>query len=369
MSKTSTRSVVLSLTKAFTKRFFRNHVALFFTIVFPLIFLFVFGGIFGNDSAPRFSTAIINKSNTEFSAQFISSINETDIFEDSKITDFSEAKEKVGRGELDAIIEVPEDFGQIDASGIPKGELVVYFDEGDQQLAGALVGALNGIIGNVNSQFVKISPPITLKTQKIQTANLTTFDYMLSGMLGFSILGLGIFSMANGFTVDKKTGALRRLKIAPIKSWQIIIATAINRIIVGIVTVAIMFAVALVVFDFNMRGDYLSFILFSIFSMICMFGFGMAIAGWAKDDNQAAPLSNLIAFPMMFLSGTFFPRFLMPEFLQKITDYLPLTPIVDGFRMILTEGKNLVEIGPQLMLMTAWTIVIYLVAFKVFRWE
>ena len=71
----------------------------------------------------------------------------------------------------------------------------------------------------------------------------------------------------------------------------------------------------------------------------------------------------------MFLSGTFFPRFLMREWLQKISAFIPLTPIVDGIRLIATEGKHLWEIGPQLGLIGIWFIVIYAIAFKVFRWE
>ncbi len=59
----------------------------------------------------------------------------------------------------------------------------------------------------------------------------------------------------------------------------------------------------------------------------------------------------------------------MPEWLQNISTYLPLTPVIDGIRMIATEGKHLVDLGPQLGLMALWTIIIYAVAFRVFRWE
>jgi ABC-2 type transport system permease protein len=72
---------------------------------------------------------------------------------------------------------------------------------------------------------------------------------------------------------------------------------------------------------------------------------------------------------MMFLSGTFFPRFLMPEWLQRVSDFLPLTPVIDGVRLIATEGKHLVDLGPQLGLIVGWTVIIYLIAFRVFRWE
>jgi ABC-2 type transport system permease protein len=98
-------------------------------------------------------------------------------------------------------------------------------------------------------------------------------------------------------------------------------------------------------------------------------GIGLAIGGWSKNERQAAPLSNIIVFPMMFLSGTFFPRFSMPEWLQSVSTYLPLTPVIDGLRLLTTEGRHLWEIGPQLGLVALWMVVVYFIAFRVFRWE
>jgi ABC-2 type transport system permease protein len=104
-------------------------------------------------------------------------------------------------------------------------------------------------------------------------------------------------------------------------------------------------------------------------SIAMILGIGLAVGGWAKNEQQAAPLANIVVFPMMFLSGTFFPRFLMPEWLQKVSAFLPLTPVIDGTRLIATEGKSLLAIGPQFAMVAAWLVVIYIIAFRVFRWE
>lgn len=360
---------VWELTKAFTRRYFRDKVALFFTFLFPLIFLLVFGTIFGRNDTPRFDVVIINSAQTQFSNQFVDGLKEGDIFKLQENVTFDQAKEKLGRSEIDGIIELPSGFGEIDQSGVPKGVVITYYDEGDEQLAATFQAVLQSTLDGINSQFVQTEAPFTLETRTLQTANLTRFDYTLAGLIGFSILSLGIFSMSEGFTGDKKAGSLRRMQVAPIRPWQIISATALNRIFVGLISVALMFVTALVFFKFNMRGDYLSFITFVIISTACLFGFGMAIAGWAKDANQAAPLSNLVSFPMMFLSGVFFPVFLMPLWLQKVTQFIPLTPVVEGLRRILTEGQTIFDLGPQLLVIGIWTVVIYVIAFKTFRWE
>lgn len=362
-------STVIVLTKYFTKRFFRDKVALFFTFLFPLIFLIIFGFIFGGNNEVKFNVAVINNGDNLFAATFVENLSKNEVFKIKDVESFDEAKELVGRGELDAIIELDKDFGKINDKNIPSGQLKTFYDQGDGQLIATFSAVLQGTLDEINRQLVPRTDPISLTVIPIQTSNLSSFDYTFAGLVGFSILSLGVFTMSEGFTGDKKSGALRRIKVAPIRTWQLIIATAANRVFVGLISIALLFVTALIVFDFEMRGDYLNFIIFCIISTICMFGFGMAIAGWAKDATQAAPLTQIVAVPMMFLSGVFFPVFLMPEWLQSITAYIPLTPIVEGLRLILTEGKTIFELGSQLLIIAVWTVIIYVIAFRVFRWE
>jgi ABC-2 type transport system permease protein len=127
--------------------------------------------------------------------------------------------------------------------------------------------------------------------------------------------------------------------------------------------------VALKLFNLHIAGNLFELIFFLVFSLIMILGIGLAIGGWAKNERQAAPLANIIVFPMMFLSGTFFPRFGLPVWLQHVTDYFPLTPVIDGARLITTEGLHLSQMGSQLAIMAVWTVVVYAIAFRVFRWE
>jgi ABC-2 type transport system permease protein len=133
--------------------------------------------------------------------------------------------------------------------------------------------------------------------------------------------------------------------------------------------VLIMVAIAVLLFSFSIRGTLFEFIAFSIFGAVMFMGMGFAIAGWAKDEDQAAPISNIIFFPMMFLSGTFFPIELFPTWLKPIAEILPLTFLADGLREIANNGKHIWELGPEMAGIVIWTIIVYFIAIKVFRWE
>lgn len=360
---------IWTLCKTLTTRWVRDPVALFFTLVFPMIFLLIFGAM-SRSSNVSFNIVVVNKSNTKFASEFAKQIESNKVFKiKDGVKNFDQAKEKMGRGELDSIIELPAGFGQLNEKGVPQGKTVVYYQEANPDTGQTVASVMQRVLDATNQKLVGVADPLIVESKATKTTNLSRFDYTLAGIVGFSIMSLAIFGMANGFPADKKTGSLRRMRATPLRASQLILATGLEYLLVGLVTVALMFTVATFLFDFNMRGNYLTLVVFAAIGIFCMFGFGMAIGGWAKNENQSAPLSNLVAFPMMFLSGVFFPTFLMPQWLQNISHYLPLTPIIEGIRLITTENANLLTLGPQLAVIAGWTVVIYTVAFRVFRWE
>lgn len=361
---------VLVFTRLNTRRFFRDRLAIFFGILFPLIFLFVFGGISGGSSAPSFTVAVINESNTQFSKNFVSELKKSAVIKISpKATNETEATDLMGKGQLDATIILPSNFGQVGSQGYPTGQAEVLYTQNNATAGQGLATALQGQFSKINTQLTKVEPPLTVKTTQSNEKSLKSFDYTFAGLLGFAIIGMGIFGPINVFPELKKQGILRRLHTTPLKVWQYFSSTMISQAIIGLVSLAVMFAVAIGVFHLKVVGNYIEIIIFIVLSITMILGIGLAIGGWAKNERQAAPLSNIVVFPMMFLSGTFFPRFAMPEWLQHVSAFLPLTPVIDGLRLIITEGKHLTQIGPQLGLIAIWMIVIYIVAFRVFRWE
>lgn len=350
------------------KRFFRDPVALFFTLLFPLLFLFVFGSIFRNDSAISFDLAVFNYSDSKFAKQFVSNIKGTETFNEVQVESIEEAKEKMGRNEIDTIIEIPKEFGEINQQGFPAGPLNVFYSEASPETGRTIASIIDGELRSISQNITQAKPLFEVRQVATTTTNLTQFDYMVSGLLGFAILSMGVFGLANQLPAEKKNGNLRRIRATPFTRTQLIFGTLIYYGAVGLMSLALMLAVALGVFQFDMRGDWLQLGLFLILAIALMLGFGLLIGGWAKNENQSAVLSNAVSFPLMFLSGVFFPRYLMPEWLQGITGYLPLTPVVDGIRYVTTEGASLLDLGPQLAVIGVWLVVVYALAIRLFRW-
>jgi len=359
---------VLIFTKLNTLRFFRDRLAIFFTVIFPLIFLFIFGS-FSKGGSLSFKVAIINQSDSAFAKQYVDDAHKTTLFRvDDRVTNLDQAKEKMKRSEVDATIILPADFG-VTQGDYPTGEAKVLYTNNSEQSARALVSVLQSQFKEINAQLVPSAEPFTVVSEENNERSLSRFDYTFAGLLGFSIIGLGIFGPVNVFPELKKQGILRRLHTTPLKVWQYFVSSVISQAVIGLITLSVSFLVAMTVFDLHVVGNWFELAAFIALGIISIYGIGLAIGGWSKNERQAAPLSNIIVFPMIFLSGTFFPRYAMPLWLQHVSDYLPLTPVIDGIRLIATEGKHLVDIMPQIGLIGLWIVVIYIVAFRVFRWE
>ena len=362
-------NATLTYAKMSIRRMLRDKTALFFVFLFPVIFLIVFGFIFKGNGGGQFEIAVFNKSSSTLAKDFVDSTMKSKSLKVKALATEEEAKKKISRSELDAYLILPESFGQIGADGKPSGELAVRYSQGNEQTAQAITAYMEAVVGQINQQISPYTAPLTVKAEGQNIKQVSRFEFTLGGLLGFSLMSLGIFGVINGFVGDKKTGALSRMRVTPFNAWQLIIASAINRVIIGCMALGIMLGVSALVFGFRMHGNWPSFIVVAVLGAICMFGIGLSLGGWAKNEEQAAPLANLVTFPMMFLSGVFFPTYIMPQWLQNISHYIPLTPIVDSFRQIITEGRTVFDLGPQLAIILAWTVFSYMVAGKVFRWE
>lgn len=362
---------VLVFTKLSTRRFFRDRLAIFFGILFPLIFLFVFGGMSSGGNNPTFKIALLNQSSSSFARQLETNIDKGGVFKvDKTVTSLSQAEEKLTRGQIDGIVILPDSFGDVPAGQkLPEGQAKFIYSQSNASAGQTLLTVLQGSFTKINASLVPQREPLSIKAEQLNRQSLKPFDYTFAGLLGFSIIGLGIFGPVNVFPELKKQGILRRLHTTPLRVWQYFLSTMFSQALIGLVAIGIQYAVALSIFHLKVAGNYLEIAVFTVLGIFLILGIGLAVGGWARNERQAAPLANIIVFPMLFLSGTFFPRFLMPQWLQTVSGYLPLTPVIDGLRLLTTEGKHLLDLGPQLGLMAVWTAVIYVIALRVFRWE
>jgi ABC-2 type transport system permease protein len=132
-------------------------------------------------------------------------------------------------------------------------------------------------------------------------------------------------------TEFKRRGIIKRLSITPLRKVDWILGNVLSQTLLNLMLTAIMIAVGWVLFNVRVIPDVLSILLIFLGSVMFS-GIGMMLAGVIKDVEAASAIGNAIAFPMMFLSGTYFPLEMMPSYIQSISKVLPLTYFSEGLR-------------------------------------
>lgn len=366
--KTTRLRAFWALTSASFKMYVRNRTGLFFTLFIPVVLLIVFGFLSKSSGAGSIAVNINDNANTQLSEAFTQSIKGITAFKvttDSEVT----AADRLGKGKLDLEVIIPSNFGKVGPNGLEKSEIVANYNQakpGNGQTAGLILGQ---VVGGLNSKANNAAVILSVITVGVATNNLGYIDFILPGIIALSIMQLGIFSVAFAFVSYKTTGALRRIQATPTHPINFIAAQGVTRLIIAFIQVLLLVGLGIAFFDFHMIGDFSTFLFIALLGSIVFLGFGFAVAGYAKDENQAAPIAQIIQLPMLFLSGIFFPRDAFPTWLKTITDYFPLTYLSDGLRKVANEGAHLANLGPEILGLTIWGIIIFTLAVRVFRWE
>lgn len=197
-------------------------------------------------------------------------------------------------------------------------------------------------------------------------------DFFLPGMLGFSLIGSAVFGVAFLFFTLRETLVLKRMYSTPIGKGYIVIGECVARVLFQLVTAVVIILFGKFFYGFFLAHGVVTFfemLLLCLLGLLVFMGVGFIISSVAKNQNVIPIYANLFMFPQYFLSGTFFQKSLLPESLQGIIKFLPLTSLNDGLRKLSFEGLHLSSLGPELLNLVIWCVVVYAIAIKVFKWE
>jgi ABC-2 type transport system permease protein len=360
--------LIYSLTIASMKMYFRNTTGVFFTLFIPLVLVSVFGLLSNGSGNGSIKVDITDYSHTQLSQGYLDAIKKISVFKVTEV-DESKARDDLGKGKIDLQVVIPQGFGEITATGVRPSQVQTYYNQGKPGGGQSASLILGQVATEFNNQFTHAPIVIGLKSEGIQTNNLGYIDFILPGIMAMTIMQLGIFTVAFAFISMKSSGALRRIQAAPIKPGNFLVAQSITRYVIGIAQIALLTIIGMTFFHLHLLGSAWSLFVVVTLGIVVFLAMGFIIAGAAKDENQAAPLANVIQLPQLFLAGIFFPRDDFPHWLKIITDFLPLTFLADGMRLIFNEGATLWAIRGDLLGLVVWGIIAYILADRLFSWE
>lgn len=352
----------IALTIASLKMFFRNRQALFFSLLLPFLIMSIFG-VLRFDAFSRVDVGIVDEARNEASAALVRGLEGTGVFDLSQGTREEQMK-ALENGDLDYVVVLPPAFGASTGARVEG-----YYSASRPQEAQVAGTVLARMLDELTFQMTGTQRLFELSQQEVNARDLGYVDFLVPGVIAMSIMQMGIFSVTFAVVQFRQQGVLRRLRAAPISPGHFLAGQVITRLVVSLLQTAVLLAAGVFFLGVELRGSVLTLGLLAVLGGALFISIGYAVSGFARTEEVAAPVANLIALPMMFMSGVFFPRDSLPGFLEVITRYFPLTYLADGMRQVTTEGSGLLNIGGDVAGLAAWLLVGFVAAVRLFRWE
>jgi len=353
----------MAIAKASFRSIIRSPSAVVFSLAFPLIFITVFANINGGGVAVDVGLSKTSDT-TGIVYQVLKKVAVIHLITKEST---AEMDKNLSRGDLAAIIDIQKSDAR------PPYTINVQYSSASAQKGGVVKEVLSSILSQLNS-YGNTAPPAVaqIKATTIQGRKYTYIDFLLPGMLGFSLLSSGVFGTAFVFLSLRLTLVIKRFFATPVKKYSIVLGEALARLVFSLLGALFIIAVGHYWFGFTLvhgTVTVLNMLVLAAIGLIIFMGFGFVISGIAKNESSIPPISNIITMPQFLLSGTFFSVTAFPVWLQSISKVLPLTYLNDAMREVAFEGAGLGDVTHQLLILGLWFIGIYAVAVKTFKWE
>ena len=335
-------SRVLTIIAAHFKSWYRSRSNIFWTIAFPLLLIVLFGAIFGNGST-KFDLYVQNQdlaaaTPTYLSQLYVTTLNNTGAFtlhmvpaEQQQALDYVKNDAYIhNRGQR--LLVVPTGFAA-NLNITKNASVQLYIDKSDQASA-----SLIGIVNQATTSYVAHLPDsnipdnVSVQPQPIGNyRNVRYIDFFIPGVIGMTLLTSGVFGAVNVNGRYRELKIIKKLATTPLSKLEWILGMVGYQMIIATISIVVILFFGWAIFGVTVAIDIYTVGLVVAAGLLFP-GIGMVLANFVKEAEGADAAANAITFPMMFLSGTFWPRETLPDILKVIANFMPLTYINDGLR-------------------------------------
>ncbi|GAA1855011.1 ABC transporter permease [Actinomadura bangladeshensis] len=347
-----------SLSRAMYLGFKRDRTALFFTILFPLMFLLIFGGVFGHQTTAKVNVVEVGKAPILEQAVTQGAEQLGKVMEVTRTSDRAAALRKVEKGDADAAVE-------------QRGaRLVVHYSAADQVKSGTVRGLMDSIVQAANQDATGRPPTYTMSAQQVEDDSLKAIQFFTPSLLGWALASAGVFGASQTLVSWRTKGILRRLQLSPAPIPTVFAARVAVSLAIALVQFALFVLVAqLPMFGLQLSGAWWMSIPMVIAGVLAFLSIGMLIGAWAKTQETAQAVTQLVVLPMAFLGGSFFPLDAAPGWMKTLSYIFPLRYLNEGMLNVMGRGLGPMSALPQIGVLLGVAAVGALIAVRLFRWE
>jgi ABC-2 type transport system permease protein len=201
-----------------------------------------------------------------------------------------------------------------------------------------------------------------------EMGNILFTEIYTSGIITFGIVAACFTNLALTLTRLRDEGTLKRKRATPLPTWALLTGMMGNAVLTALIIAALTVAIGVGAFHNSMPRHPLVVVAVIVMGSVAFCALGVAVTALVPNADAGPAVVNLISFPLLFLSGTFFP--VDNDGLNAVADVFPLRP----FRLLLFSafdpgGVQDPPRGRDVAVLAVWAVVGAVVAARTFRWE
>ena len=353
----------LHLAKVFLKIFLRDRQSIFFSLFFPIIFMTVFA-FANNGEVDPIELGIVNNSPSAVANDFSQMLMDNPLFEVT-LGEGEQLRTELVEGNQTMVLILPEGFDALSDGA----ELQLLVDAAQVQQLSLIMPLLEQTLISIEREFRNIEPMFTLTVEDVQARSQRYLDFLLPGLLAFTLMQLSIAGSGFNIVEYRRKGILKRLFVTPIRPRDFIASIVMARMAIVLIQLTVLILVAVLVLNVTIVGNFVSFyfiVMLGTFIFLCL---GFCLGSIAKTQQAVMAVGNIVIFPQIFLSGVFYPIESMPELIQPIAKILPLSFVSTAMREIANNGASLLSIAPSLFGIALWFVIAFILATRLFVWK
>ena len=369
--------------------FERNRIGLIFLFLMPFFMLIMTGYIFptGN-SYTNVPVALVDLDHSQMSHQFTKQLEDmnkkTGMMEITDASSLDDAKTLITRGQVYGAIVIPKGYARNLTAG-KQTNVTILADNSIPQLSMTMnaigtqiVNGMGSAMGQMSVQTLAVKAnqtvdpkaviaPLIPETKGTVPGNLNYFSFVAPGMLMMIVMMGAMTGIPRAISHEKEIGTFDGILAAPVSEISIIMGKTIAQTVRGFIQGIIVMILAIVIFGVTIQGSILLTIATLLLGIFSFIGLGILLTSLSNNEETATILMTVLQFPMMFLTGVFFPIQQMPWFMQDLSKFLPLTYAINAMRKVMIMGAGITDIIPEVTILIIFGAIMLLIAIPVFR--
>jgi ABC-2 type transport system permease protein len=285
-----------------------------------------------------------------------------------------EAHDLLARGEVQFVINIPENFTRDLLRG-DQPAILVEADASDPVATGNALASLGNVINTALQQDLKGSlaslnataGPVNVQIHALYNPEIVTQYNIVPGLMGVILTMTMIMITGLAITRERERGTMENLLSMPTRPSEVLIGKIIPYIMVGYIQVGVILVAAHFLFHVPMQGSIVLLLLVSLVFIAANLAMGITFSTIAKNQLQAVQMTFFVFLPSLLLSGFMFPFRGMPHWAQVIGEFFPLTHFLRIVRGILLKGNAFDDVILQLWQIALFALIALVIGVKRYR--